>query len=132
MGVLERLPLLDIRVDVTPSSGEPGAVAPSDEAMVTVHIKRRGRSSQHAYSPAFPKEVDESWFILLGDVEHEEVLALKRVGAIRGAATTATVTFVAPETPGKYKYTVYIVSQTYVGLDQQYEVEFEVAEGAEA
>ena len=38
------------------------------------------KRDSHAHAPRFPKAKDEGWFLVLGDVEQYEVVALKRVG----------------------------------------------------
>ena len=41
------------------------------------------------------------------------------------------MTFFTPETPGRVVYTLYVVSDAYLGLDQQYDLCLEVVEGYE-
>ncbi|ESO93256.1 hypothetical protein LOTGIDRAFT_189896 [Lottia gigantea] len=69
----------------------------------------------------FPKPKDEGWMIIVGDVESKEVLALKRIGYNRGQ-TTVNLALSTPETTGRVIYTVYIMSDSYLGLDQQYDL----------
>ncbi len=73
------------------------------------------------HSPRFPKPKDEGWFLILGEIETKEVLALKRVGFIRGR-TNAQLAFYTPETKGRVIYTLYVMSDSYLGLDQQFDV----------
>ena len=47
-------------------------------------------------APKFPKPKDEGWFLILGDVENRELLALKRVPFI-GARANQTLAFQTPE-----------------------------------
>lgn len=79
------------------------------------------------YAPNFPKQVDEGWWLVLGDTVTGELLALKRISAIRGTSA-ATLAFVAPEEPGAYEYTLYLMSDSYMGLDQQCSVPLRVYE----
>ena len=76
----------------------------------------------------FPKPQDEAWFLILGNIEdNKDMLALKRVNTIRGArATTQKLTFWTPEQPGRVILTLYVMSDTYLGLDQQYDIHLEV------
>lgn len=73
------------------------------------------------YSPRFPKPKDEGWFLVVGDVEAQEVVALKRVNHIRGR-TSAQLALVTPETTGRVIFTLYLMSDSYLGLDQQYDI----------
>ena len=74
-----------------------------------------------AYSPRFPKPKDEGWFLVVGDVEAKEVVALKRVNHIRGR-TSAQLALVTPEATGRVIFTLYLMSDSYLGLDQQYDI----------
>ena len=35
-----------------------------------------------------------------------------------------------PETPGRVIYTVYLMSDSYIGLDQQYDLHFEITKAS--
>lgn len=85
----------------------------------TGHQKRKQDSK--AVSPRFPKAKDEGWFVVLGEVDKKELLALKRVGYIR-TRSTVSVAFFTPEKTGRYIYTVYLMSDSYLGMDQQYDI----------
>ena len=92
----------------------------------------------------FPKPKDEGWFLLLGDVETHELLALKRIGGLKtGTTNNQQLTFTTPSfnTPeimghniGGFKdtkrviLTLYIMSDAYIGLDQQYDLRLEIAD----
>ena len=40
--------------------------------------------------------------------------------------------FAAPDEPGHYKYLLYFMCDSYMGCDQEYDLEFDVAEGEDA
>ena len=64
--------------------------------------------------------------------KENELLALKRAGLAKGGGGAQhQVTFFTPETPGRVVYTLYIMSDAYLGLDQQYDLCLEVVEGHE-
>lgn len=52
-------------------------------------------------APRFPKVKDEGWFLILGEVDKKELIALKRAGYVRNR-NTVSIAFYTPETPGKY------------------------------
>lgn len=58
---------------------------------------------------------------MVGDVENREVVALKRVGYIRGRSSQQ-IAILTPETVGRVIYTLYLMSDSYLGLDQQYDI----------
>ncbi|XP_077668994.1 activating signal cointegrator 1 complex subunit 3 isoform X3 [Eretmochelys imbricata] len=81
----------------------------------------KGRQDSKAVAPRFPKAKDEGWFLILGEVDKKELIALKRVGYVR-YRNAVSVAFYTPETPGKYIYTLYLMSDSYLGMDQQYDI----------
>ena len=88
-------------------------------------VFRVQRADSKAHAPLFPKAKDEGWWLVLGDMDSGELLALKRVGLVRSTSTVA-LSFYAPETLGRRIYTVYLMSDAYLGMDQQYDVPVEV------
>ena len=95
-------------------------------------------SDRHAHAPRFPKAKDEGWWLVLGEVDSGELLALKRVGFIHGRPTArgpgktkVSLGFPAPPYACRKIYSVYLVSDCYLGLDQQYELSVEVMEDQE-
>lgn len=60
----------------------------------------------------------------MGDPSTGELLALRRMGL--GARMTTSLTFSAPTLAGDYTYYVYLMSDSYMGLDQQYKISFTI------
>ena len=76
----------------------------------------------------FPKAKDEGWFLVLGNVEDDQdLLALKRVPPLRSTRSSRQqVSFYTPEKKGRFILTLYLMSDAYLGLDQQYDIPLEV------
>ncbi|XP_076593233.1 activating signal cointegrator 1 complex subunit 3 isoform X1 [Chaetodon auriga] len=87
--------------------------------------QQRRKQDSKAQAPRFPKVKDEGWFLVLGEVDRRELLAVKRVGYVRNY-TAVSVAFYTPENTGKCIYTLYLMSDSYLGLDQQYEIHLNV------
>lgn len=87
--------------------------------------QQRRKQDSKAQTPRFPKLKDEGWFLVLGEVDHRELLAVKRIGYVRHR-TAVSVAFYTPEKTGKCIYTLYLMSDSYLGLDQQYEIHLNV------
>ncbi|XP_076004539.1 activating signal cointegrator 1 complex subunit 3 [Genypterus blacodes] len=87
--------------------------------------QRRRKQDSKAQAPRFPKAKDEGWFLVLGEVDHRELLAVKRVGFVRHH-TAVSVAFYTPEKTGRCIYTLYLMSDSYLGLDQQYDIRLNV------
>ena len=77
--------------------------------------------SSKAYTPKFPKSKDEGWWALIGEVDSGELVALKRLGFVRGKTKT-NLAFTTPEVACRKIYSLYLISDCYLGLDQQHEM----------
>lgn len=96
------------------------------EYSLAIHLHRVNRGQDlRIHAPKFPKPKDEGWFLVLGEVESGELLALKRVPPVRGRATH-TLSFKTPDQPGRAVLTLYVMSDSYLGLDQQYDIPLEI------
>uniref|UniRef100_A0A8C5WDJ5 Activating signal cointegrator 1 complex subunit 3 n=1 Tax=Leptobrachium leishanense TaxID=445787 RepID=A0A8C5WDJ5_9ANUR len=82
---------------------------------------RKGKHDSKAIAPKFPKSKDEGWFLILGEVDKKELVALKRVGYVR-TRSNVSMAFYTPENTGRYIYTLYLMSDSYLGMDQQYDI----------
>ncbi|XP_012665836.1 activating signal cointegrator 1 complex subunit 3 [Otolemur garnettii] len=87
----------------------------------------KGKQESCAITPRFPKSKDEGWFLILGEVDKRELIALKRVGYVRNRHVVS-LSFYTPEMPGRYIYTLYFMSDCYLGLDQQYDIYLNVTQ----
>lgn len=99
------------------------------EYILNVDLSRESklRRDTKAFAPKFPKLKDEGWFLVLGDTEKNELLAMKRVGYVPRRSSHQVI-FFTPETTGRVCYALYVISDCYLGLDQQYEVCLDVVE----
>ena len=82
------------------------------------------QSDSKAYAPKFPKAKDEGWWLVLGETDSEKLLALKRIRFL-GGRTQCSLAFSAPEEPCRKIYTLYLLNDCYLGLDQQFDLSFE-------
>ncbi|XP_036024563.1 activating signal cointegrator 1 complex subunit 3 isoform X1 [Onychomys torridus] len=95
-----------------------------------VHFEsHKGKHESYAVTPRFPKLKDEGWILILGEVDKRELIALKRVGFVR-THHDASLSFFTPETPGRYIFTLYLMSDCYLGLDQQYDIYLNVTKAS--
>uniref|UniRef100_A0A9J7XKW9 Activating signal cointegrator 1 complex subunit 3 n=1 Tax=Cyprinus carpio carpio TaxID=630221 RepID=A0A9J7XKW9_CYPCA len=92
---------------------------------ISKNLGEEEKQDSKAQAPLFPKPKDEGWFLVLGEVDKKELLAIKRVGFIRNHSSVS-VAFYTPEKTGKSIYTLYLMSDSYLGLDQQYDIHLNV------
>lgn len=83
------------------------------------------RSNTKAHAPHFPKGKDVGWWVVLGEMDSGELLAVKRVSQVR-SSSTVSLSFYTPEDLGRRIYTVFLISDAYLGIDQQYDVSLEI------
>ncbi|XP_062896378.1 activating signal cointegrator 1 complex subunit 3 [Mobula hypostoma] len=101
------------------------------EYVLQVHLRRIGpvrnkrKYSSKAITPRFTKAKDEGWVVILGEIDKKELVALKRVGYVRNQSTVS-LAFYTPEVTGRYIYTFYLMNDSYLGLDQQYDIYLDV------
>jgi activating signal cointegrator complex subunit 3 len=84
-----------------------------------------GRMNHAVYAPKFPKPKDEGWLLTLGSVDQQELLAMKRVTLPR-AKCSQQLGFRTPSRFGRLVLAFYFLSDSYVGLDQQYTLHLNV------
>ncbi|BES93589.1 activating signal cointegrator 1 complex subunit [Nesidiocoris tenuis] len=134
--VLKSLPILRVNLRAwgswqDQSDGQPLTknrmdVCACAEYTVSVALERLNRPTERrAYAPRFHKPKSEGWILILGDVERAELLALRRV-AFAQRKTNVQLIFQTPEKLGPVNFTLYVLSDTYLGLDQQYEIQMNV------
>ena len=124
---VSRMPVIRTQVQVAGQDVKGDTSSPSvsvkqgREFSVNVTMRRQnktGKEGLKAHTPKFPKPKDESWLLVIGNPVTRELLALKRVAGVRGSVTHSLV--LTMEEEGKVDLCLYIMSDCYKGLDQQY------------
>lgn len=119
---------------------------PGQSVVLSVRIKRESLypSSGFVYAPHFPKQTTESWYLVVGQADRKsgELMALKRlnltnaespssfshkrISAADKRTSRTKISFDAPDVPGQYQFWLYLLSGSYLGIDQQLPVVVEV------
>lgn len=94
-----------------------------DEEMSEEELAELGTVS----APLFPQEKKEGWWVVVGDTSSNTLYALKRVNLIQ--KQKVLLEFLAPEEAGDYNLTLFCMSDSYLGCDQEYAVPLSVAVG---
>eukprot|EP01126_Amoeba_proteus_P012623 TRINITY_DN1519_c1_g1_i3.p1 TRINITY_DN1519_c1_g1~~TRINITY_DN1519_c1_g1_i3.p1 ORF type:complete len:1370 (-),score=289.41 TRINITY_DN1519_c1_g1_i3:112-4221(-) len=118
--VVETLPLVNMKLDLPPK------LTSGLDYKLSVSLTRVSSypSDKGAHTPKFPKKKEEGWWLILGDPSTGELIGLRRVNC-KGHLDTQ-LSFEAPSRPAFYHYYLYLMCDCYLGLDQQYDVRFEV------
>lgn len=98
-----------------------------EEYTLIVNLHRLGVRTSNYIHCAFPKPKDENWFLTVGNPENGELIGMKRV-SYKSARSSHHLILNAPPRLGRLIYTVYFISDGYIGLDQQYNIQLEVIE----
>ena len=81
-------------------------------------------------APRYPKAKTESWWVVLGNLPANKLYAIKRVAF--GAKQSVKLAFPAPASPGKHELTLYLMCDSYLGCDQEYDFHLTVEEGPDS
>jgi len=78
-------------------------------------------------SAHYPGIKQEGWWIVVGDTSTNALLSLKRVTLKQKQGLQ--LEFMAPDEPGDYDLTMFCMSDSYLGCDQEYTINLSVAAG---
>jgi pre-mRNA-splicing helicase BRR2 len=76
-------------------------------------------------APLFPSEKKEAWWVIVGDTSTNSLLSLKRTNLRH--KQKITLEFLAPDEAGDYDLTLFCISDSYLGCDQEFSIPLSVA-----
>jgi pre-mRNA-splicing helicase BRR2 len=76
-------------------------------------------------APLFPAEKKEAWWVVIGDTSTNTLMSLKRTNLRQ--IQKVSLEFLAPEEPGDYELTLFCMSDSYLGCDQEFSIPLSVA-----
>jgi pre-mRNA-splicing helicase BRR2 len=79
-------------------------------------------------APYYPKEKDESWWLVVGSGTgpSARLLAIKRITMSSKPVVNVKLDVDCPEEPGKLPCTLYFMSDSYMGCDQEYKFDLKI------
>jgi len=120
-----RYPNIDVKFQLQ----NPKDISCGGPVSVNVQLEREGADEDTLLNPVFapyyPKEKQENWWLVIGEPKTNQLLSIKRL--VLQHSSKIKLDFVAPATPGKYKYILYFMCDSYIGCDQEYELDVNVA-----
>lgn len=78
------------------------------------------------HAPFYPQTKMENWWLVVGEEKTKSLLAIKRVTI--GRKLEMRLEYIVP-TPGEHNLTLYLMSDSYVGVDQDPSFTITAAEG---
>ncbi|KAF3647169.1 hypothetical protein T459_32880 [Capsicum annuum] len=125
----EGYPYIDLTYDVLGG----GNVRAGDNVTLQVTLERdlKGRSEVGpVLAPKYPKDKEEGWWLVVGDIESNQLVAIKRVNLHR--KSRIKLDFTAPAEAGTRKYKLYFMCDSYLGCDEEHIFALDVKEWIEA
>lgn len=96
------------------------------EVKIERQIGEEDEPTTQVHAPYFPDPRTEGWWLVVGDEKAKALLGIKRISL--GRSLNAKVEF-TPTHAGKREYTLYLMSDCYVGIDQAPKFTVNVAQG---
>ncbi|GFP92235.1 U5 small nuclear ribonucleoprotein 200 kDa helicase [Phtheirospermum japonicum] len=84
----------------------------------------------HVDACRYPKSKEEGWWVVIGDANDDRLVAIKRVNILSKSRVEVKLDFTVPRDHGKRTYTLYFMSDSYRGCDQEYSFSVDVKEAA--
>uniref|UniRef100_A0A2K6SZY7 SEC63 domain-containing protein n=1 Tax=Saimiri boliviensis boliviensis TaxID=39432 RepID=A0A2K6SZY7_SAIBB len=88
--------------------------------VMLVQLEREDDVTGHVIAPLFPQKREEGWWLVIGDTKSKSLVSIKRL-----TLQQDKLDFVASAT-GAYNYTLYFMSDAYMGCDQEYRFSMDV------
>ncbi|KAF2253152.1 Sec63-domain-containing protein [Trematosphaeria pertusa] len=124
----EYYPNLELEHEVV----DPDEIATNSPTQIRVRITRNLEEDEQpkteVHAPFYPADKTESWWLVVGDQREHTLLGIKKVTIGRKLETMLEFTL---EQPGEHELTLFLVSDSYLGVDQAPTFTVNAAEGME-
>jgi len=128
----DKYPNVDVAFEVegpeNVTAGEPAHLSITIEREADDEDGEGAEVDTTVHAPFFPAAKAENWWLVVGDEKEKSLLAIKRVTFGRKLSTK--LEYVVPSA-GRKTLTLYLMSDSYVGVDQAPTFEVDVKEGEE-
>lgn len=98
--------------------------------MALTQFSFQAKTVPEAYAPRFPEKKNEGWWLVIGVPASNKLLSIKRF-SMRSLKQDVKLQLVAPDA-GKHSLQLFLMSDAYIGCDQEYTFDVDVAEGEAA
>ena len=117
-----RYPNIELNYDVI----DKDRLSAGNVVNVEVRLEREDEVTGPVISPYFPTKREEGWWVVIGDSKSNTLLSIKRLTLQQKARFK--LDFVAPRA-GHYAYNIYYMSDSYLGCDQEYNLDLKIGSG---
>ncbi len=94
--------------------------------VLTVQLVQPDGFPTKAVAPLFPADKPLGYWLVFGDTESGQLLSIKRL-TLAKKLTNVKLEFNAPNAIGRRKCVLYLMSDSVLGADQEYEIAMDVA-----
>uniref|UniRef100_A0A665VBH0 U5 small nuclear ribonucleoprotein 200 kDa helicase n=1 Tax=Echeneis naucrates TaxID=173247 RepID=A0A665VBH0_ECHNA len=116
-----RYPNIELSYEVA----EKDNIKSGSPVLVQVQLEREEEVTGPVIAPLFPQKREEGWWVVIGDPKSNSLISIKRLTLQQKAKVK--LDFVAP-VMGIHNYTLYFMSDAYMGCDQEYKFSVDVKE----
>ena len=96
-----------------------------DQVKVEVKLEREDEVTGPVIAPFFKTKREEGWWVIIGNPKDNSLIGIKRLTLQQKAKFV--LDFVAPRA-GRHSYTLYFMSDSYLGCDQEYKFNLDIGE----
>ncbi|VDO87266.1 unnamed protein product [Schistosoma margrebowiei] len=94
---------------------------------VQVSLEREEDNVGPVIAPFFSQPREEGWWLVVGEVKTNSLVAIKRLFVSQSMKVRLDLS--APNHSGRHEFTLFFMSDAYMGCDQEYKFQIEVREG---
>jgi len=120
-------------IDLAYELEDPDSVVAGSPSYIKVKIEReldgedeKAEVDTTVHAPFYPQNKIENWWIVVGEESSKALLAIKRVTI--GRRLDVRLDYTVPN-PGRHELKLFLMSDSYVGVDLEEDFEVEAAEG---
>ena len=117
-------------IDLEHSVEDEDDIRSNDPAYISIKLQRNVDEDDDVdptvHAPFYPTRKMENWWLVVGEESTKSLLAIKRVTVMK--ELEVKLEFTVP-TPGEHHLKLYLMSDSYVGVDQEREFTITAAEG---
>jgi len=121
-----RYPNIEMSYDVVNKD----SVQSGSQVNVNVALEREDEVTGPVIAPLFPQKREENWWVVIGDTKTNTLHSIKRLTLNQKAKIKLDYT--APSTINSHSYVLYLMSDAYVGCDQEYKFQINVVNSGKA
>ncbi|CDS42389.1 U5 small nuclear ribonucleoprotein 200 kDa [Echinococcus multilocularis] len=125
-----RYPDVEVNYELTGPNGpitSKTQVKSGDTISVNVSVERDEANAGPVLAPFFPQKREEAWWLVIGEVKTNSLIAIKRLTLAKSIKVRLELTVPASaQGGGKHEYTLFFMSDAYMGCDQEYRFTLDV------